>query len=130
LRASTPFASTHDVRQDHAEDEQHAGSEHERVGAVAFHQLPGKERAGDRARDIRPTIANNRLPCCTVYTSFANAQSWAMTIKLKIPTQMKNATPIGTPVRLRAKNAMRQATKNSVTLLMSLTRDTREANEL
>ena len=53
-----------------------------------------------------------------------------MTIRLKMPTQMKNATPIGTPVRLRTKNATRQAAKNSVTPLMSLTRDTREASAL
>jgi len=47
-----------------------------------------------------------------------------------MPTQMKNATPIGTPMPLSAKNATRHAMKNSVTPLISLTRDTCEATAL
>jgi hypothetical protein len=43
---------------------------------------------------------------------------------------MKNATPIGTPARWRTKNATRHAMKNVVTLLMSLTRETRAAMAL
>ena len=53
-----------------------------------------------------------------------------MTIRLKIPTQMKNAMPTGTAIRLRAKNPIRQAMKNNVTPLISLTRDTRDATAL
>jgi len=74
-----------------------------------------------------PTMAKSRFPSSTVYTSFANAQSWAMIMRLKIPTQMKNATPMGTPAWDRPKNATRHATKNSVTELISRTRETREA---
>ena len=47
-----------------------------------------------------------------------------------MPTQMKKATPTGTPIWLRAKNATRHAMNTRVTPLMSRTRDTREATAL
>jgi hypothetical protein len=53
-----------------------------------------------------------------------------MITRLKMPTQMKKATPTGTPIWLSAKNAIRQAMKTSVTPLIRRTRDTRDAAAL
>ena len=60
--------------------------------------------------------------------SFANDQNWATSEMLKMPTQMKKATPTkGTRAATAPANSSMHATKKSVTPTMSLVRSTRDA---
>ena len=62
--------------------------------------------------------------------SLANDQNCATSDMLKMPTQMKNATPTyGTRAATAAANSSMHATKNVVTPTSSLTRSTRDANQ-
>src|SRR5207244_8593519 len=63
--------------------------------------------------------------------SLANDQNCATSEMLKMPTQMKNATPTyGTCAATAAANSSTQAMKNVVTPTSSLPRSTRDANQL
>src|SRR5678815_4254702 len=63
--------------------------------------------------------------------SLAYAQNCATSDMLKTPTQMKKATPTyGTPAATATANSSMLTTKNSDTPTSSLTRSTREANQL
>src|SRR5438132_11468111 len=62
--------------------------------------------------------------------SLANDQNCATSDMLKMPTQMKNATPTyGTRAATAAANSSMHTTKNVVTPTSSLTRSTRDANQ-
>jgi hypothetical protein len=62
--------------------------------------------------------------------SLANDQNCATSDMLKMPTQMKKATPTnGMPAVTAAANSSMQTTKKSETPTSSFTRSTREANQ-
>ena len=63
--------------------------------------------------------------------SLANDQNCAMSEMLKMPTQMKNATPTyGMRAATASAKSSMLTTKNSVTPTSSFTRSTRDANQL
>src|SRR5204862_1155700 len=85
------------------------------------------------APPVMPTmmIGKSRSPASFVYTSFANDQNCATSDMLKIPTQMKKATPTyGTRAATADANSSMHAMKNRVTPTSSLARSTRDANQL
>ena len=76
-------------------------------------------------------IGNRRSPASLVEMSFANDQNCATSEMLKMPTQMKKATPTyGTRATTAVANSSMQTMKNSVMPTSSFARSTREANQL
>ncbi len=73
---------------------------------------------------------NRRSPSASVNRSLASDQNCAMLIVLKMPSQTKNAKPMGTPAWPSPTNASKLATKNRNTYCTSTAGATRLASAL
>ena len=76
------------------------------------------------------TSGNSRFPSASVMMSFASDQNWAIDSVLKIPSQTKNANPMGAPARPATKNSPRLATNTPMIHLTRLAGSTRFASVL